>query len=381
MNKSYLFTSESVSEGHPDKICDLISDSILDEHLKGDPYSRVACETLVSNNLVVVAGEITSSVSVPYEQIVRSVLREIGYTDSESGIDPDNCKVIINISKQSPDISRGVDGEKGITGAGDQGIMFGYSTDETPEFLPSSLVYSHNLLKGLSVRRKSGSTPWLRPDSKSQVTVRYDSGTPVEIEKIVLSTQHTPDIDSSYIYEFIKEEILPTVIPSHLITGRTELLVNPTGRFVIGGPNGDTGVTGRKIIVDTYGGAAPHGGGAFSGKDPSKVDRSAAYAARYIAKNIVAARIARRCTIQLAYAIGKPDPLSIRIDFHNTGVLDENVLITTIPGLFDLSPEGIISSLGLRTPLYRSTVNYGHFGRPGLPWENTDLVNDLTNLL
>ncbi len=378
--KNFIFTSESVTEGHPDKMADQISDAILDAMLAQDLHSRVACETLITTGLTVVAGEITSSATVDISGVVRSKIAEIGYTDSAMGYDAHTCGVLVAIDKQSPDIAMGVDsGESKEQGAGDQGLMFGYATDETPELMPSPIIYAHKLAKRLSEVRREGILPYLRPDGKSQVTVRYENNIPVAIDAIVVSSQHSDDVDSKTIYEGVLEEVIKPSISAELITKDTKIHVNPTGRFVTGGPLGDAGLTGRKIIVDTYGGWARHGGGAFSGKDPSKVDRSAAYMARYVAKNIVAAGLAKECEVQLAYAIGVTQPVSVMVETFGTSTVPEEKISSAIKEVFDLSPSGIIKSLELLKPIYQQTAVYGHFGRTGdaFTWERTDRVNDL----
>lgn len=389
-SRTYLFTSESVSEGHPDKIADQISDVILDAFLRRDPDARVACETVLANQFVLVAGEfrtanpsVVEAVQQDAERLVRQTLREIGYTSFEDGIDPDQCEIRIAFNHQSPHINQGVDRVDGELGAGDQGLMFGYACDETPEWMPLAISLAHRLVQRQADRRKMGYLPWLRPDAKSQVSVRYIDGQPVAVEKVVLSTQHAPDISTDALREIVRREIVDPVIPPSLRGEGYEVLINPTGRFEIGGPNGDTGLTGRKIIVDSYGGSCPHGGGAFSGKDPSKVDRSAAYMARYVAKNIVAAGLARRCTVQLAYAIGVVAPVSVFIDSHGTGVVDDKRLEAVVRVTFNLTPRGIVDTLELRRPIYRSTAAYGHFGRelPEFTWERTDQVGALQNAL
>ncbi len=372
---NYLFTSESVSEGHPDKICDQVSDAVLDAMLKDDPQSRVACECFATTGLIVVGGEITTETYVDLQKLVRGVIRDIGYEHAGYRFDADSCSVINVINHQSPDIAMGVD----TGGAGDQGMMFGYATDETPELMPATLVYAHKLMKELArIRKEKQIMTYLRPDSKSQVTIEYDKNNNiVRIDTIVVSTQHDPDVSQEQIRKDVIENLIPLVIPSKYMDENTKIYVNPTGRFEIGGPHGDTGLTGRKIIVDTYGGRAPHGGGAFSGKDPTKVDRSAAYAARHLAKNIVAAGIARQCTIQLSYAIGIARPISIHIDLHNTGKVPEYELSEYILKHVDLTPRGIIDRFDLRRPIYRPTAAYGHFGRDEFPWEKLDLVDEL----
>ncbi len=374
-----LFTSESVSEGHPDKVCDQISDAILDAYLTQDPYSRVACETFVSTGLVLVGGEITSKArDINIQDIVRGVIRDIGYTEAGIGFDADSCSVLSALHSQSPDIAQGVDSG----GAGDQGMMFGYATTETPEYMPAPIMYAHKLVRQLATIRKKNKKlmPYLRPDAKSQVTVEYDNtGKVVRIDTVVVSTQHAPNVHQKKIREDVIEHVVKAVIPEHLLDKRTRYFVNPTGRFEIGGPHGDSGLTGRKIIVDTYGGKAPHGGGAFSGKDPTKVDRSAAYAARHLAKNIVAAKLAKECQIQIAYAIGVAEPVSIHVHTFNTGVVPDTMLAEFIMKEIDLTPRGIIERLKLRRPIYRATAAYGHFGRneKDFTWEKLDLVKIL----
>ena len=378
--KNFIFTSESVTEGHPDKMADQISDAILDAMLAQDLNSRVACETLITTGLTVIAGEITSSATVDISSFVRSKIAEIGYTDSSMGYDAHTCGVLVAVDKQSQDIALGVDsGESKEQGAGDQGLMFGYATDETPELMPSPIIYAHKLAKRLSEVRREGILPYLRPDGKSQVTVRYENKVPVAIDAIVVSSQHSDDVDNKTIYEGILEEVIKQCINPELITKDTKIHVNPTGRFVTGGPLGDAGLTGRKIIVDTYGGWARHGGGAFSGKDPSKVDRSAAYMARYVAKNVVAAGLAKECEVQLAYAIGVAEPVSVMIETFGTSTVPEEKISAAIKEVFDLSPSAIIKSLELLKPIYQQTAAYGHFGRTGdgFTWERTDRINDL----
>ena len=374
-SNDYLFTSESVSEGHPDKVADQISDAVLDAIFTEDPNARVAAETLCNTGLVVLAGEITTSANVDYIQIARDTIKRIGYDNTEFGIDYKGCAVLVAYDKQSPDIAQGVDRspeEILNQGAGDQGLMFGYACDETPDLMPAPIWYAHRLVQRQSELRKDGRLPWLRPDAKSQVTFRYVDGKPVEIDTVVLSTQHAPDISQEDIREAVIEEIIKPVIPEGLLTPKTRFLVNPTGVFIIGGPQGDCGLTGRKIIVDTYGGACPHGGGAFSGKDPSKVDRSAAYAARYVAKNVVAAGLADRCQVQISYAIGVARPTSIMATTFGTGKVPDEKIEELIAKHFDLRPKGIVQMLDLLRPIYRATAAYGHFGRPGFSWENTD---------
>ena len=383
MANDFLFTSESVSEGHPDKVADQISDAILDAIFKQDPLSRVAAETLTNTGLVVLAGEITTNAHVDYIQVARDTIKRIGYDNTEYGIDYKGCAVMVCYDKQSNDIAQGVDHASDDhlnTGAGDQGLMFGYACDETPELMPAPIYYAHRLVERQAQLRKDGRLPFLRPDAKSQVTMRYVDGKPYSIDTVVLSTQHSPDqsetpkkMKASFV-EAIIEEIIKPVLPRHMLTESTKYLINPTGRFVIGGPQGDCGLTGRKIIVDTYGGACPHGGGAFSGKDPSKVDRSAAYAARYVAKNIVAAGLARQCQIQVAYAIGVARPMNVTVYTEGTGVISDEKLSALVQEIFDLRPKGIIQMLDLLRPIYEKTAAYGHFGRdePEFTWERTD---------
>jgi len=376
MANEYLFTSESVSEGHPDKVADQISDSILDAILAQDPKARVAAETLCNTGLVVLAGEITTTANVDYIHVARDTIKRIGYDNADYGIDYKSCAVLVAYDKQSPDIAQGVDEGKGLDldqGAGDQGLMFGYACDETPELMPAAIYYSHRIVERQSQLRKDGRLPWLRPDAKSQVTLKYVDGVPVAIDTVVLSTQHSPEMQHKAIEEAAIEEIIKPVVPKDWLKN-TRYLINPTGRFVIGGPQGDCGLTGRKIIVDTYGGAAPHGGGAFSGKDPSKVDRSAAYAGRYVAKNIVAAGLAKRCQIQVSYAIGIAKPTSIMVTTFGTGKISDEKLAELVHELFDLRPKGIVQMLDLLRPIYSKTAAYGHFGReePEFSWERTD---------
>ena len=375
----YLFTSESVSEGHPDKVADQISDAVLDAVLAQDPKARVAAETLVATNLCVLAGEITTTAKVDYEKIARETIARIGYRSPDLGFSSDSCKVLLNYGQQSPDIAQGVNEGEGLDleqGAGDQGLMFGYACDETPVLMPFAIYYSHRLMQRQSELRRNGSLPWLRPDAKAQITAVYDSktGKVKRIDTVVLSTQHDEGIGYDELREAVIEQIIKPVLPSEMLTEETKYLVNPTGKFIIGGPHGDCGLTGRKIIVDTYGGAAPHGGGAFSGKDPSKVDRSAAYACRYVAKNIVAAGLATQCQIQISYAIGIAEPTSISIDTFGTGKLNETELIKLVREHFDLRPKGIVQMLDLLRPIYGKTAAYGHFGReePEFTWERTD---------
>jgi S-adenosylmethionine synthetase len=375
-SNDFLFTSESVSEGHPDKVADQISDAILDAIFEQDPNARVAAETLCNTGLVVLAGEITTHANVDYIQVARNTIKRIGYDNTDFGIDYKGCAVMVCYDKQSPDIAQGVDEGAGIDldqGAGDQGLMFGYACDETPELMPAAIYYAHRLVERQSQLRKDGRLPWLRPDAKSQVTLRYVNGRPVSVNTVVLSTQHAPDISHSQIEEAVIEEIIKPVLPKEWLQD-TRFLVNPTGRFVIGGPQGDCGLTGRKIIVDTYGGAAPHGGGAFSGKDPSKVDRSAAYAARYVAKNVVAAGLARQCQVQVSYAIGVAKPINITVYTEGTGVIPDDKIAELVMEHFDLRPKGIVQMLDLLRPIYTKTAAYGHFGReePEFSWERTD---------
>ena len=388
-----LFTSESVTEGHPDKICDQISDAILDALLAQDPMSRVACETAITTGLVLVMGEVTTKAQVDFQNIVRNTINEIGYDDSDKGFDANTCGVIVSLDKQSPDIAMGVDKalEAKLTdsqieaiGAGDQGLMFGYATNETDEYMPYPIYLAHRLSRQLSKVRKDGTLPYLRPDGKSQVTVEYNkAGEPIRIDAVVISSQHSEDVSWEQIKKDIREKVIDPILPAELLDEDTKFYINPTGRFVIGGPNGDSGLTGRKIIVDTYGGWARHGGGAFSGKDCTKVDRSAAYAARYVAKNLVAAGLCDKAEIQLSYAIGVASPTSIRIDTFGTGKLPEDKLVDIIRDNFDLRPAGIIQMLDLRRPIYKATAAYGHFGRSNLdlPWEKTDKAEELKKYL
>ena len=378
-HENYLFTSESVSEGHPDKVADQVSDGILDALLEKDKASRVACETLVKTGLVVIAGEITTEAWVDFADVARSVISDIGYTDGDLGFDAKSCGVITAIDQQSQDIAVGVNIGEGLheeQGAGDQGMMFGYACDETPEFMPATISYSHKLLEKLSILRKEKSVNWLRPDSKSQVTAEYKNGVLSRIDAVVISTQHAPDVSHSDLREYVVEECIKKVLPANLLK-ETKYHVNPTGRFVIGGPQGDCGLTGRKIIVDTYGGHGAHGGGAFSGKDPSKVDRSAAYMGRYIAKNIVAAGLAKKCLVQLAYAIGVAEPVSVFVETYGTSHLSQSELANIVRANFGLKPGEIISGLNLLQPIYRKTAAYGHFGRDEFPWEKLDKVSAL----
>jgi len=373
----YLFTSESVGEGHPDKVADQVSDAILDAILAQDKHSRVAAETLCNTGLVILAGEITTNANVDYIQVARDTIKRIGYDNTEYGIDYKGCAVLVAYDKQSPDIARGVNAAYDDNlgqGAGDQGLMFGYACDETPSLMPLPIYLSHRLVERQAMLRKDGRLPWARPDAKSQVTIRYVDSKPHSIDTVVLSTQHSPDISLEDLREATIEQIIKPVLPKELIKGDIKYLVNPTGRFVVGGPQGDCGLTGRKIIVDTYGGAAPHGGGAFSGKDPSKVDRSAAYAGRYVAKNIVAAGLASRCLVQISYAIGVAEPTSVMVDTYGTGRINNETLTELIRKHFDLRPKGIVNMLDLLRPIYQKTAAYGHFGRdePEFTWENTD---------
>ena len=378
----YLFTSESVSEGHPDKIADQISDAVLDAILEQDPKARVACETYVKTGMALIGGEITTSAWVDIEHLARQVICDIGYTSSEMGFDGHSCAVLNGIGKQSSDINQGVDRENPLEqGAGDQGIMFGYATNETEVLMPAPITYAHRLMERQSKVRRSGVLPWLRPDAKSQITFIYENGKIQGIDTVVLSSQHADSVSDKDLREGIMEEIIKPVLPAHWLSTNTKYFINPTGRFVIGGPMGDCGLTGRKIIVDTYGGAARHGGGAFSGKDPSKVDRSAAYAARYVAKNIVAAGLADRCEIQLSYAIGVAEPTSIMVDTFGTGKVDNELLVKAVREHFDLRPYGLIKMLDLIQPIYRQTAAYGHFGREQFPWERTDKAELLASSL
>ena len=380
--KNYLFTSESVSEGHPDKVADQISDAILDAILEQDKNARVAAETMTATNLVVLAGEITTNADVDYESIARETLKGIGYDNADAGIDYQTCDVLTKFGHQSPDIAQGVDNamdDPKNQGAGDQGLMFGYACNETPELMPLPIWLAHRLVERQALLRKDGRLSWLRPDAKSQVTLEYEDNKPKRIDTIVLSTQHHPDIDLKTLREAVIEEIIQPILPKNLIQGDIKFLINPTGRFVIGGPQGDCGLTGRKIIVDTYGGAAPHGGGAFSGKDPSKVDRSAAYAARYVAKNIVAAGLAERCLVQISYAIGVAEPTSVMVDTFGTAKLPEEKIAKLVTDNFDLRPKGIVEMLDLLRPIYKKTAAYGHFGRdePEFSWERLDKKSQL----
>ena len=381
----YLFTSEAVSMGHPDKLADQISDGVLDAIFDQDPQSRVACETMVTTGVVVIAGEISTKATVDMQSIVRNVIREVGYTDSAMGISADHCAVMVAIDEQSPDIAMGVDEDSSSgkdIGAGDQGLMFGYACNDTPELMPLPIALSHRILNRLTEARQNGEVDWLRPDSKSQVTVEYDGVKPVRIDTVVVSTQHAPEVSNEEIQKYIVDKIIKPELPVDLAGGDITYHINPTGRFVVGGPHGDCGLTGRKIIVDTYGGWGRHGGGAFSGKDPTKVDRSAAYMARYIAKNIVAAQLADRCEVQLAYAIGVSEPVSIYIDTENTGKVPDAQICQAVKDLFPLSPAGIIDHLELRRPIFRKTASGGHFGRsePEFSWEKTDMAEKLAEV-
>ncbi len=376
-NERFLFTSESVTEGHPDKVADAISDSVLDAIMEQDKSCRVACETLVTTGLAFIAGEITTSCYVDMPEIVRSTIADIGYSSSQMGFDWRTCSVITSIDRQSPDIAQGVNEGEGLykeQGAGDQGLMFGYATDETPELMPMPIMYAHKLTKRLTKVRKNGALDFLRPDGKSQVTIEYENGTPLRVDAVVVSTQHNPDVIYEDLRDAVINEVVKKVIPEEMIDGDTRLFINPTGRFVVGGPMGDCGLTGRKIIVDTYGGQGSHGGGCFSGKDPSKVDRSASYMGRYVAKNIVAAGLAKKCEVQVAYAIGVAEPVSIMIDFMGTGKIPEGQARKIVSEVFDLRPAAIIEQLDLLRPIYRKTAAYGHFGRndPDFTWEKTD---------
>ena len=384
MDKDFIFTSESVSEGHPDKMCDQISDAILDAHLAGDPQSRVACETLAKTGMIVVAGEITSQTPVDYAGVARRVALDIGYDDSTKGFDGNKCAVLVAVEPQSADISQGVTEGQGLfkeQGAGDQGMMFGYACNETPELMPLPIQLAHNLVAYLAKIRKSGEAPFVRPDSKSQVSVEYRNGKPQRVTGVTISTQHSPEVEYEKLRETMIDGVIRAVVPGEYIDGDTVFHVNPTGRFEIGGPQGDCGLTGRKIIVDTYGGMGRHGGGAFSGKDPSKVDRSAAYMARYVAKNVVAAGLADRCELQVAYVIGVAEPVSIAVDTFGTGVVSDSEIASLVRQNFELTPRGIIETLQLRNPIYQRTAAYGHFGRKpedgGFTWERTDVADTL----
>lgn len=382
----YLFTSESVSMGHPDKLADRISDGVLDAIFEQDPASRVACETLVTTGLAMIAGEISTKATVNYAKVIRDVIREVGYTDDQMGLNADTCNVMVALDEQSPDIAQGVDSDQASgkdVGAGDQGLMFGFACNDTPEKMPLPIALSHRITNRITEARKAGEVDWLRPDSKSQVTVEYDGYTPVRIDTVVVSTQHGPDVDQDTIREFVIEKVIKPCLPEELTVGEIKYHINPTGKFVVGGPHGDCGLTGRKIIVDTYGGWGRHGGGAFSGKDPTKVDRSAAYMARHIAKNIVAAGLADRCEVQLAYAIGVSEPVSIHIDTQGSGKVNDQEICDAVRELFPLSPSGIIDYLKLRRPVFRDTSAGGHFGRTGdgFTWEDTSKATELAEKL
>jgi S-adenosylmethionine synthetase len=387
MNKSFIFSSESVGEGHPDKVCDTISDAVLDAYLASDPRSRVACETYAKSNVVVVGGEITSKASVNINDLVREAIREIGYVHDDDVFHADKVFITNLVTKQSPDISQGVDAkaaegkDTAEQGAGDQGLMFGYASDETPELMPAPIMFAHRLGRELNRVRKSGKVAWLRPDSKTQVSVKYENGKPVRVVNVVVSTQHAADVKHKEIKNFITKEIIRKVIPAEMLDKNTQFLINPTGRFVVGGPQGDTGLTGRKIIVDSYGGMGRHGGGAFSGKDPSKVDRSAAYMGRYVAKNIVASGLAKKAEIQFAYAIGYPDPVSVCVDTFGTGVVSDEKIEEAVRAVFNFKPAAIIKQLNLLRPIYSKTTNYGHFGKiddlASVTWEKTDKAAEL----
>ncbi|MEO8903816.1 MAG: methionine adenosyltransferase [Polyangiaceae bacterium] len=377
---SYLFTSESVTEGHPDKVCDAVSDAVLDAALAGDKYSRVACETLCKTGFVVIAGEITTKTNIDFGKIARKTIKDIGYTSSDIGFDADTCGILIAVEPQSPDISQGVTEGQGMfkdQGAGDQGLMFGYACDETPELMPAPIMYAHQLSKQLAAVRKKGAVDFLRPDGKSQVTVEYENDIPKRIETVVVSTQHGPEVKHKALKEAVMELVIKKALPKHLLDSKTKYFVNPTGRFVVGGPCGDAGLTGRKIIVDTYGGMGRHGGGAFSGKDPSKVDRSACYYARYVAKNIVAAGLAKRCEVQVAYAIGVAQPMGVYVQTFGTGKIDDEALAAYVMKNFDMRPRALIEELDLLRPIYQPTSSYGHFGRSEFSWEKTDRAKKL----
>ncbi len=388
MSGNYLFTSESVTEGHPDKLCDQVSDAVLDAMLAQDPHSRVACETLATTGLVMIAGEVTTKAYVDLSDVVRSTVKNIGYDASEKGFDYKTCSVLISLDSQSPDISQGVTAGKGLhnqqeQGAGDQGIMFGYAINETPELMPLSISLAHRLAQQLSKVRKSGELPWLCPDGKTQVSVEYENGTPKRIDSVVISSQHLESVNHATLKEALISEVVQKILPRHYLDAKTKYFINPTGRFVVGGPHGDCGLTGRKIIVDTYGGHGAHGGGAFSGKDPSKVDRSACYMGRYVAKNIVAAGLAERCLVQLAYAIGVAEPMSVMVNTYGTEKISPEKISLAVREVFQLRPQGIIESLKLLRPIYTQTAAYGHFGRslPEFTWEQTDRVQALRDVV
>ncbi len=383
MAKSFVFSSESVGEGHPDKVADLISDSVLDACLAQDPNSRVACETMVKSNMVILAGEITTKAKINYEQVVRDAIRDVGYVNSDDVFHADQVFINNYLTRQSPDIAQGVDEraaegkDTAEQGAGDQGLMFGYACNETPEMMPTAIMFAHRLGRELTKVRKAGVVSWLRPDAKSQVSIRYENDKPVKVENVVISTQHTPEVSHAAIRDFLIEHVIRRVIPANMIDEKTQFLINPTGRFVVGGPQGDSGLTGRKIIVDTYGGWGRHGGGAFSGKDPSKVDRSAAYMCRWVAKNIVAAGLADICELQVAYAIGYPEPVSIWVDAMGTAKVSEEKISEAVRKVFSFKPANIVKQLDLLRPIYRQTTNYGHFGKADLPWEQLNKVEAL----
>jgi len=383
MANEYIFTSESVTEGHPDKMADQISDAILDYIIERDPQARVACETLLSNGFCVIAGELKTHTYCPMQEIAREVIREIGYTDASYGFDYRSAGVLNGVGEQSPDINQGVDQASGEIGAGDQGLMFGYACNETKELMPLPISLAHKITAKLAEMRKNGTVPFLRPDGKAQVSVKYVDGKPVAIDTIVVSTQHHPEVTLEQVQKAVLEEVIKAVIPAELMSDEIKYHINPTGRFVIGGPQGDAGLTGRKIIVDTYGGSCPHGGGAFSGKDPTKVDRSAAYAARHVAKNLVASGACDKATLQIAYAIGVAEPVSIYVDTHGTATVDEDKITACVEALFDLTPKGIMEALDLLRPIYRKTASYGHFGREDVEfsWEKTDKVDDIKQFL
>ena len=382
--ENFLFTSESVTEGHPDKMCDNISDAVLDAHLAQDPNARVACETAVKTGFVLLAGEITSRATVDYPAIVRETVRDIGFTHTDHGFDATTCAIFVAVEEQSPDISQGVTEGEGLykeQGAGDQGMMFGYACDETEALMPQSIYYSHRLTEKLSQVRRDGILPYLRPDGKTQVTVEYRNGKPVRVDTVVISSQHAEDVSHDQLRDEIISQVIETTIPAELRDSNTRYFINPTGRFVVGGPMGDAGLTGRKIIVDTYGGHGSHGGGAFSGKDPSKVDRSAAYMGRYVAKNLVASGMCERALVQVAYAIGVADPVSVMVDSYGTGKVSDEKLTEAVREIFPLKPAGLIQHLDLLRPIYRATAAHGHFGRPGFPWEKTDLADKVREFL